>query len=282
MKKAILMALAFAMAACSTQLTDTVENRSFDKTGEYATVGFQVEVPVVENDATAKVRETLLDILHNEVVHLGFGEEPLPIKAYDNLNDSLAAIIGFYGENLHKHLEEQCKENELEDNDGEEEEFDELKDYDAPEWSCLCTLLRVSSTENYWVYMSENSVYYGGAHGYISGAGYPTFSKKDGSLITNIIDPARVDDMQMLLRDGLMEYMEVGDAELNDYLFLDKGFVPLPKHEPYPSPLEDGLTFYYEQYEIAPYAAGIPMFTIPFDKVKEFMTADAKAALGLE
>jgi hypothetical protein len=34
---------------------------------------------------------------------------------------------------------------------------------------------------------------------------------------------------------------------------------------------EEGLNIYFEPYEIAPYAAGFPTFTIPFDELKDFI-----------
>ena len=74
--------------------------------------------------------------------------------------------------------------------------------------------------------------------------------------------------------------MDITPEELDNILFLETGIVPLPAWTPYPS--EDGLVFTYQQYEIAAYAAGMPNFTIPFTDLLPYLTAEAKALLGLD
>lgn len=92
--------------------------------------------------------------------------------------------------------------------------------------------------------------------------------------LTGIIRPDCVAEIQPLLRGGLLQYFadcgeEITDDELNDLLFIERGeLIPLPVSEPYPS--ADGITFIYNQYEIASYAMGMPEFTISWDDAEAF------------
>jgi hypothetical protein len=54
-------------------------------------------------------------------------------------------------------------------------------------------------------------------------------------------------------------------------------FLPLPQAAPYFT--KDGITFVYAQYEIACYAAGMPTFTIPYNKIEGILTSSAAALL---
>ena len=54
--------------------------------------------------------------------------------------------------------------------------------------------------------------------------------------------------------------------------------IPLPKNPPYFT--QDGLTFVYQQYEIAPYAAGMPTFSIPYDVAKGLLLHAAADLIG--
>ena len=41
------------------------------------------------------------------------------------------------------------------------------------------------------------------------------------------------------------------------------------------------MFFCYQQYEIAPYALGLPMVTIPFDVIAPLLSAEGRELLGL-
>ena len=62
------------------------------------------------------------------------------------------------------------------------------------------------------------------------------------------------------------------------FAFMENGIVPLPSWTPYPG--EDGLVFVYQQYEIASYAAGMPSFVIPYDRIQPFLTEEARRILS--
>ena len=94
-----------------------------------------------------------------------------------------------------------------------------------------------------------------------------------------ILDTTKVKEMQKLLIDGVYSYFkENGEnfkkSNIWDYLMLEKKTIPLPVHQP--SLTKDGLSFVYQQYEIAAYACGLPCFTIPYAKVKKYMTEEAR------
>ena len=66
---------------------------------------------------------------------------------------------------------------------------------------------------------------------------------------------------------------QITDAQLNDYLFIENGIIPLPSSSPYLA--KYGVHFIYQQYEIGPYAMGLVSFTVPLDKIKPYLTAEA-------
>ena len=62
-------------------------------------------------------------------------------------------------------------------------------------------------------------------------------------------------------------------------MLLDGDLIPLPTWQPFPS--KDGLVFTYQQYEIAPYAAGMPAFTIPYEDIAPYVLVEVRPILGL-
>ena len=173
----------------------------------------------------------------------------------------------------------------IEENDGlTEDQRKEILD-EMPGWEYEFNLLKDRETDKYVVFLSQDYVYLGGAHGGVTGRGGLTFGKKDGVLVDKMLDPACLDAIQPLLRKGLTKYfsdedMEITQEELDNYLFLETGVVPFPAWTPYPS--EEGLVFTYQQYEIAAYAAGMPEFTVPYADILPYLTPEAKALLDVE
>ena len=88
-----------------------------------------------------------------------------------------------------------------------------------------------------------------------------------------------------LIKEGVRSYFQeydenkVTDEQLKDQLIgvNDVNRIPLPSAAP--AFTKDGLSFIYQQYEIAPYAAGMINFNIPYDKIKPFLTDDAATLL---
>lgn len=80
---------------------------------------------------------------------------------------------------------------------------------------------------------------------------------------------------------------EITDEELCEMLLLDISgspvtvqqldSFPLPSTPPYFT--RKGVTFVYQAYEIAPYAAGIPTFTVDFDDIDKYLSDEGKLLL---
>ena len=67
------------------------------------------------------------------------------------------------------------------------------------------------------------------------------------------------------LANGTPELLLVDQIPLNDNFYFDK----------------ENLYFLYNQYEIAPYAAGPVLIKIPFKEIKPLLTAVFKSSLNL-
>jgi hypothetical protein len=152
-----------------------------------------------------------------------------------------------------------------------------------PKFEYDFSLVKTDETDRYVVFLNEDYVYLGGAHGGIVGQGPLTFDKKTGDLVEQFLEPGCLKDIQPLLRKGLAEYFadngeEIEPESVDEYLMTDNGVIPFPAWTLFPT--ESGLGFLYQQYEIAPYAVGMPGFTIPYDDLLPYLTAEAKALLG--
>ncbi|MBO5186372.1 MAG: DUF3298 domain-containing protein [Prevotella sp.] len=140
---------------------------------------------------------------------------------------------------------------------------------------------KIYETNQYITYISSFESYTGGAHG-MHGATYTTFRKSDGRRFGNEMLTRRdTEEFRALIKDGLKRYFaedegkEISDDELKEMLLTNSGvdYLPLPQYPPCLT--EKGMMFVYQPYEIAPYAAGMPHFTVPYDKIKPFLTVTA-------
>lgn len=131
-------------------------------------------------------------------------------------------------------------------------------------------------------YVTTFSTYEGGAHGMYGTSGV-TIRKSDGRRFGNdMFADTNSDGFHALIKEGLRHYFNSNgmtirtDEQLKDALITDAdvNYLPLPATAPYMS--KDGVVFIYQPYEIAPYAAGAPTFTVPYTKIKPFLTATAK------
>lgn len=115
----------------------------------------------------------------------------------------------------------------------------------------------------------QRSVYFGGAHGSTL-IDYRTFSRKDGHVLGwELTEDMSREEIVKAIKAGLREYFEVADdaALLEELLigaFLDDADrqrvfdtdFPLPALPPWRDSL--GVHVLYQQYEIAPFSAGMP------------------------
>ena len=268
------------------------ETREYEKSASHADLSIKVELPAAGQGAAASsIRKTLVGVMDELLSHIGSYEEERLFPAYEGDTDKTDLLLEYYRdkalESIGKLSQEDYDERvaSIEENDGlTEDQRKEILD-EMPGWEYEFNLLKDRETDKYVVFLSQDYVYLGGAHGGVTGRGGLTFGKKDGVLVDKMLDPACLDAIQPLLRKGLTKYfsdedMEITQEELDNYLFLETGVVPFPAWTPYPS--EEGLVFTYQQYEIAAYAAGMPEFTVPYADILPYLTPEAKALLDVE
>lgn len=122
-------------------------------------------------------------------------------------------------------------------------------------------------------YSMSKCINLGGAHP-SSAELAATFRKSDGRRLTwDIISQGKGDEFNKVLKECLYSYFNVQDDEgLQEMLtgIDNTNSIPLPQTPPYF--MENGIAFIYQQYEIAAYAMGMPCDTIPYDRMKPFMT----------
>ena len=268
------------------------ESYNHEESAAHADLSIHVELPVPGQGAAAeRIRKALVEVMDGQLSHLGSYEEDRLFPDYEGDTDKTEFLLAYYREKALEAIGRLSKEDyddrvlSIEENDGLTEGQRREILAEMPGWEYDFSLLKDRETDRYVVFLSEDYVYLGGAHGGVIGRGGLTFDKNDGALLEKMIAPACLDAIQPLLRKGLTAYftdndMEITPEELDNILFLETGIVPLPAWTPYPS--EDGLVFTYQQYEIAAYAAGMPNFTIPFTDLLPYLTAEAKALLGLD
>ena len=157
--------------------------------------------------------------------------------------------------------------------------YNEMKQVGMPEIPELASSTKITKdyeTDRVVTYLFSSYENAGGAHGGSVGSGM-SFRKSDGRRIGWELFTAT--GMQSVIRNGLKEYFEVKtDEELEGCLTLnDTFFIPMPVTPPLFG--KDGIIVTYQQYEIAAYAAGMPSFTIPYDKAKGMMNQTGKNLL---
>ena len=269
--------------------TETV---NYEESAAHADLSIKVELPVPGQGAAAdRIRKALVEVMDGQLSHIGSYEEERLFPDYEGDTDKTESLLAYYRDKALESIGRLSQEDydervaSIEENDGLTDGQRKEILAEMPGWEYDFSLLKDRETDRYVVFLSEDYVYLGGAHGGIIGRGGLTFDKKDGALVEQFLDPACLDAIQPLLRKGLSQYfsdndMEVTPEELDNILFLETGIVPFPAWTPYPS--EDGLVFTYQQYEIAAYAAGMPSFTIPVDDLLPYLTPAAKVLVGLE
>lgn len=179
------------------------------------------------------------------------------------------AIATFYATEMHKSLAKDAVDGAI---DGVE----------LPPFSSDVKLSKVWEGTTGVTYTESNYDYLGGAHGMYGVSGV-TFSAATGKPVTEIINRSFENNsaMQRLIRKGLTSYFQSasdgsdGPVNLSEMLFVEAGQpIPLPATEPWIT--AGGVTFTYQPYEIAPYAAGAPEFTVPLSDIAPFLSASAK------
>ncbi len=154
------------------------------------------------------------------------------------------------------------------------------EDSDRPLFDKLAYEARVEKTFESPLVASFNlSIYInlGGAHP--SSQEYAvTFRKSDGRRLSwDIIRHYTDYQFKQLLKEYVKEYMNVEtDEEMARMLFDGNDVNNMPWPLTPPQLTAEGIAFVYQQYEIAPYALGMPSAIIPYSRVKPLLTEQAK------
>lgn len=178
----------------------------------------------------------------------------------------IQGIVDYYGKAMYdslKAMEAEAKANE----------------YPCPELAYEIRMEHAYETSTFVTYTLTTYTYFGGAHPSWLSQG-ATFRKQDGRRVDwTFIASNFSSRFQERVKTGLMEYFEVKtEDELDEVLQVDHIYnIPLPVTLPYFT--EKGVSITYQQYEIAPYAAGLPSMIIPYDELKPMMTGWAQRML---
>ena len=257
---------------------------SYEESSAHASMKFAAELPTGTDKVSQTIRERLMDLIDEQLGHIVSYEGERQFDAFTGDRSDIEAFLKYYFDKsldiLARDSDKDARDRELymaEDTEMDEQEKAEILSR-MPGWEYEFGLTKEDDTPRYVVFHSQDYVYMGGAHGGVTGAGSLTFDKKNGLLIEEFLNEDCVEDIQPLIREGLVGYFATDDGSvteenLNEFLLLDDDLIPLPVWQPFPS--EEGLVFTYQQYEIAPYAAGMPSFVIPVEKLAPYLTEEA-------
>lgn len=249
--------LAICFISCNNkQTTDnkfTTDSLSYSKKDTIAEVWLKVDFPVTENH-----------ILKNAISE--FISEELG-GTYDSDMTNAQAMLKYYGDTLYQDLVDDALEFDIQD---------------MPPLTYSQSINISHETQKYVTFIADTYVYMGGAHGMSTKQG-STFRKSDGRRFSyEMLKKTEGAEFKQMIKNGLKKYFVDNGVEINNDETLanmlltedDINFLPLPDFAPYLT--KDGITFIYQQYEIAPYAAGMPSFTISYNDMLPYMTNTAK------
>ena len=264
------VAVAFQVDSISTEREDTM-----------ASVTISIDWPTSGSDSLVQsIRQYLCEELATSPIQEG---EPT-VKFYDDGKKAIKATA----DNRYEELIASWKETQA-------------NGLPVMEYSFFLHSMLLEDGGQYVTYLTKSEGFLGGAHGFATATGQ-TFRKSDGKRIgyrtaynrktetfelkdqTLFKDPTSP-QLYALIKEGVRSYFQdfdepvASDEQLKDMLISvdDVNRIPLPSAPP--TFRKNGLSFLYQQYEIAPYAAGMVNFDIPYDKVRPFLTAEAAALI---
>ncbi len=137
------------------------------------------------------------------------------------------------------------------------------------------SIRKLYEDKDYITFMKEDTIVRGEVHKAHLAVGF-TFNKADFAL-AELLDQDDVKSYRKKITAQLEKSMGKTHQQLLDYLFLGddckkEGMVPLPANGPFLQ--DDSLVFLYQEYEIAPYKAGMPCVKLQFKRPKQADKAD--------
>ncbi len=154
--------------------------------------------------------------------------------------------------------------------------LEELKTegFEAVPFTYLWNISPIYYTNDYVTYTDSAYRYVGGSHG-ASNFDAATFTLADGKRWGyDMFKTNKLEDLRRMVLDALAkQYFDKADAsELGDELFDPIDKVKLPTCPPYLT--ADGVAFTYQEYEIAPYVAGMPNCVLSLFDVHNLLSDD--------
>ncbi len=289
--KALLPLMAAAAALFSCKPSDEpvkTEVFAFEDTTAHASVKVSAELPADKDGISVQIAEILCHELDDRLSRVTSYEGGRFFDPYKGDPGDHEACVKYYFDNVKALLGRLSQEDADERTSWLEEDPELTPERKAeilsemPGWEYEYSLTKIEDEPAYVVFQSQDYIYMGGAHGGVGGDGCLTFDKMNGHFVKTLIESEKAAQMQPLLEKGLMEYFTAAGEtmtaeELRGNLFIEGDIIPLPAWQPYPT--KDGLVFTYQQYEVAPYAAGMPNFVLPYAEVEPFLTEDAAKML---
>lgn len=151
----------------------------------------------------------------------------------------------------------------------------ELGENTAMGQSCYYVQLKkLFETKLFITYTNEVYEYAGGAHGSESLTG-AVFRKVDGRKFGwDMFTENGKEKLRGMIKQALQKryFKTDNEKEFYDMLLVDNADVLFPLPATPPICRAQGVQFTYQQYEIAPYAAGSPTCTIPYDSLTTAFT----------
>lgn len=257
----------------------------------HAKLSMTVDMPLSTNGPAGEIRKGIIDIMDSQMSRIALYEDGRLFPRYDGDYDKTVPMIRYYLRSAADAIKESADADFqeragyiMEDTDLSEDQKNEYIE-DFPGYEYNFQLTKEYEARNCVVFLSEDFVYTGGAHGGVTGQGSVTFDKRNGQRFSNFIKAGSHEAMQGLLVKGLLEYFADEEGSINennlfDHLFLEGATIPFPAWTP--APTKDGLCFTYQQYEIAAYAMGMPSFEISYNEIKPYLTAEAIDLLNLK
>jgi hypothetical protein len=255
-----------------------------DSTRYVSNLTIEVQLPVANSDVAQAIRQQLVATMGERLTHVASpeGEQFFPLFSGD-ANDCKAMVDYYFKRTMA--LLDSLSKSDADEREAYIREAEELSEEEKaeriaeiPQWEYEYSLKLIADTTNYLVFQSQDYIYLGGAHGGVSGDGCLTFDKETGKLVEHMLDSTCTEALQPLLIEGLLSYfsdneMTMSEEDLFDVLQIEGRQIPLPVLQPFPT--KEGMVFTYQQYEIASYAAGMPSFTLPYDRLQPYLTPEA-------
>ncbi len=140
-------------------------------------------------------------------------------------------------------------------------------------------IIPICISSKFVTYIRYHENYMMGAHG-AQDFDFATILSKDGSTVDwNIFREDMKSDLAALVRRSIYVSYFHGDdpsGDDSDYLF-PTAYENFPLPSAKPALMADGIIFLYQEYEIAPYAAGHPACLITYDMLTKYMTDEGVA-----